>query len=779
MKISVRKSLPAVVAGAAAVVAMAQPLRAQQQPAQPVPVLPPVEVVAPSPLIGSGIDRNSVPAATHVLDTRDIERRGVPDLLWSLEQDVGATAFASASGNPFQPTLFYRGFAASPLQGQPQGLAVYVNGMRFNQPFGDTVNWDLIPNNAIDRLNVEGSNPVFGLNALGGSINVQMKNGFTYKGSELSLSGGSFGQRQGEFQWGYQFGSMSAYLAGTVLHQDGWRDLQTSDLQNTYADIGWRGPNSEVHLNFTYAHSDLNGPGTSPVQLLAVNPAAQFTAPNFISNNYAAVSLNGTVDLSDKVSLQGLAYYRYFQQRVSNGNAPNDKPCTDDDLAGFLCTGSDVSTTWGGVPITDFLNGAQYGALDTQLTSTNAYGASVQVTDTHDVFGLKNHFIAGVAFDGAQTQFNAASFIGGLTTDSRTFIGPGIVIDEPGQNSPVSVGITNSTWGIYFADSLKVTDRVTATVSGRFNAAYVSLTDFNGSDLNGSHSYLHFNPAAGLTYDVAPWLTVYGGYAMANRAPTPAELSCSSAANSCSLANFFVGDPDLQQVVAQTFEAGVRGNVSLGNESGLRYSLGFFLTNLDNDIVMVNSPIQGRAFFTNVGSTRRQGLEADLQYIDERWRVSLHYALVDATFQSGFITSSAFNPAADADGNITVLPGTHLPGIPQHQVKASAYYKVTDKWTVGATLLAASSQYLFGDDANLNPPLPGYVTLGASTSYKLLPNLELFAWAQNVTNAQYYTFGTFSPTSSVFIAQAPGATLTQSYSPAAPFGIFGGLRAKF
>jgi iron complex outermembrane recepter protein len=606
-----------------------------------------------------------------------------------------------------------------------------------------------------------------------------MKNGFTWQGGELDLSGGSFGQRQGEFQWGYQSGSFASYLAGTVLHQDGWRDLQSSDLQNAYGDLGWRGSKGELHLNFTVAHSDLNGPGTSPVQLLAVNPSAQFTAPNFISNSYVAVNLHGTADLSDRVSLQGLVYYQYFLHNVSNGNAPNDTPCTDDDLAGLLCTESGVSTTFGGVPIANFLNGAQYGVLDTQRTSTNAYGGAVQVTDTHDVFGLKNHFVAGVAFDGAQTQFNAASYIGGQTTDSRAFIGPGIVIDEPGQNSPVSVGITNATYGIYFADSLKVTDRLTATVSGRFNAAFVDSTDFNGGDLSSSHSYLHFNPAAGLTYEFAPWLTVYGGYAMANRAPTPAELSCASPANSCSLANFFVGDPDLRQVVAQTFEAGLRGSVKWGKEANLRYSLGFFLTNLDDDIVMVNSPIQGRAFFTNIGTTRRQGFEADLQYSDERWRVALHYALVDATFQSGFTASSSLNPAADANGNITVQPGNRLPGIPLHQLKASAYYNVTDKWTVGATLLAASGQYLFGDEANLTAPLPGYVTLGASTSYKLLPNLELFAWAQNITNANYYTFGTFSPTSSVFIAQAPGASLTQSYSPAAPFGIFGGLRAKF
>jgi len=235
----------------------------------------------------------------------------------------------------------------------------------------------------------------------------------------------------------------------------------------------------------------------------------------------------------------------------------------------------------------------------------------------------------------------------------------------------------------------------------------------------------------------------------------------------------------LRQVVAQTFEAGLRGSLKWGKDAKLRYSLGFFLTNLDDDIAMVNSPTVGRAFFTNIGATRRQGIEADLRYSDERWRLSLLYALVDATFQSGFVASSSLNPAADVNGNIVVQPGNRLPGIPLHQLKASAYYKATDKWMVGATLLAASSQYLFGDEANLVAPLPGYVTLGASTSYQLLPNLELFAWAQNLTNASYYTFGTFSPTGSVFIAQAPGASLTQSFSPAAPLGIFGGLRARF
>ncbi len=171
-------------------------------------------------------------------------------------------------------------------------------------------------------------------------------------------------------------------------------------------------------------------------------------------------------------------------------------PCTDDDLAVLCCAQwSGVSTTFGGVPIPDVLNGGPYGELDVQRTSTNAYGAAVQLTDTHEVFTLKNHFLAGFAFDGAQTQFNAASYARRARRPTRGSSSvPAPVIVEPGQNIPVSVGITNATYGVYFADSLNLTDRLTATVSGRFNAAVVNSTDFNGGDLGGAHNFTHFNP---------------------------------------------------------------------------------------------------------------------------------------------------------------------------------------------------------------------------------------------------------------------------------------------
>jgi len=216
------------------------------------------------------------------------------------------------------------------------------------------------------------------------------------------------------------------------------------------------------------------------IELLAVDPSAQFTAPNRISNRYAQISLSGNLELSDTVSLQAVTYYNYFLQRVTNGNAPNDVPC--DDGSGLLCSDSGPSTTVGGATIPAFLgaNPLAYSELDNQTTNTNGYGASVQATDTQTIFGFANHLVAGFSFDGAQTEFTAASLIGGITADTRDFVGPGITIDEPGTNSPVRVGISDAYYGAFVADTFNITDRLAVTASGRFNAAQIDLNDQNG-----------------------------------------------------------------------------------------------------------------------------------------------------------------------------------------------------------------------------------------------------------------------------------------------------------
>jgi iron complex outermembrane recepter protein len=741
--------------------------------------LPTVEVVAATPLLGSGVDRSTVPAQTQVLTSQDIARDGNPDALRALNEQVPGVTLDAAAGNPFQPSLFYHGFQASPLQGNPQGLAVYLNGARFNQPFGDTVNWDLIPDLAIDRMDLVGSNPVFGLNALGGALAVQMKNGFTYHGGEIDALGGSFDQYQGELQYGIQTGDTAAYIAASGLHEGGWRDLQSSDLANLYGDIGWRGERGEVHVNVIAANNRLNGPGTSPVELLAVDPAAQFTAPNLITSQFTQVNLTANYRISDQTSLQGNFYLDYLLQKVVNGNVPDVTPC--DDGSGFLCESPGVfATDRKGNPIPDFLNGGPYSELDLQSTNTHGYGVALQATNRTPLFRHRNQFIAGISFDGGQTLFGASSQIGGLSLEDRVFAGPGVTIDQAdGSIAPVRVAVSNSYYGVFFTDNLDLTPALTANLSGRYNFAQINLNDQIGDALTGDHSFGHFNPAGGLTWKFLPDAGVYASYAISNRAPTPAELTCANAASPCSLANFFVGDPNLQQVVAHTVEAGLRGRVHPFAQATLSADLAYFHTTLDNDILFVNSPIQGRAFFQNVGSTLRQGVDLNVQLKTDRLLAWLGYSYIDAAFQTGFTESSENNPAADANGNIQVQPGDRLPGIPANQLKVGVDYKLTDAWTVGGTAIYAAGQFLFGDEANLTTQIPPYLVLNLHSSYQVTKNFQLFALIENVSNATYYTFGTFSPTSSVPIVQAPGASNPRSYSPAAPIAATVGIRATF
>ncbi|MGI4798025.1 MAG: TonB-dependent receptor [Janthinobacterium lividum] len=756
--------------------------------------LPQVDVIGVTPLQGAGLDRDKVPAQTAVLTRDTLSRDGYADTLRALNENVGGLTLDEAQGNPYQPNLIFRGFEASPLVGNAQGLAVYVNGTRFNQPFGDTTNWDLIPDIAIDGMDVSGSNPAFGLNALGGSISVRTKNGFTYQGGQAEILGGSFGRIRGSVQYGKQVGDVAAYFAATGLNEDGWRDHSPSQLRQFFGDLGWRNDRSEVHLNVLGAINNLVGNGTTPVQLLAASRSAVFTYPDETRNKYIRVALTGTTEINDLTSIQANAYYSNLSQRTRNGDAAEVESCDNDrtivcvedgppltDRAGNnvpnFIRNSPYFTQYG---IRKFRNGGPYSFLNQTATDTNGYGVQAQLTRTGEVFGRSNHFVVGASYDGGATEFTASTSIGGLGLD-RGWFGPGIVIDQAdGSISPVRVHTTNNYYGVFLTDTLDVTSRLAVTASGRFNNANITLRDQIGTDLNGEHSYSRFNPAVGFTYKLLPSLTVYGGYSEANRTPTPAELSCASPAAPCSLTNFFVGDPDLKQVVAHTFEAGLRGRVDPWTDATLNWHAGYFHTDSDDDILFVSSETVGRAFFRNVGRTRRQGVEAGATLQAGPMRLYANYAFTDATFRTPFTLSSENNPLADDNGNIQVQSGNRLPGIPRHLAKLGADYQVTPAWSVGTAGIVSSGRPLFGDEANLTPTTGAYGVLNVHTAYQVTSNVQLFGLVENAFNTRYETFGTFSPVApNTPILQVPNASNTRSLSPAPPIAGYAGLRVTF
>ena len=754
-----------------------------------------------------GVDRNKVPQNTYVLTPNDVSRVGFPSTVRALDERIGSISVNNAQGNPFQPTITFRGFEASPLGGSPQGVAVYVNGARFNTSFGDTVQWDLIPDIAVDRIELEGSNPAFGLNALGGSLAVTLKNGFTYQGTEVNLLGGSFGRGAVAFQHGQQVDNIGLYVAGNVLAEDGWRRRSPSRLHQIYSDVGVLADKGEFHLNFTGASNGLTGNGTAPVELLAARYNDVFTYPDRTNNDFFRFVGSGTYDVTPTITLQGNAYYGRFLQRTFNGDAAELENCgTGDaficsegrnDVQSFLVDGAGRRVLNNRVRTTDFgaVNpifaeqfdeGGPYAFLNRTRTATTNFGTTVQATVRESVFDLPNRFTIGGSYDGGRTFFNADNQVGGLTLD-RGFLGPGISVrSEDNLITPVSVRSSNDYGGIYFSNVTQLTDRATLTLQGRYNMAHIVLQDQLGTALNGDHYFQRFNPGIGGTYALIPEaLIAYGSYVEANRAPTPAELSCADPQAPCSLTNFFVGDPPLSQVVTRTVEAGLRGRLPaiLPAEFGVvNWKAGYFRARNADEIQFIPSTEAiGRAFFQNVGSTKREGAEIGVSITGPNWNAFVDYALVKATYESAITLGAAGNPllGGEEDAVANVRPGNRLPGVAPHQVKIGFTYQITPEWRIGALARFATGKFLVNDPTNLNRTTGDFAVFTFNTAYRISENIEVYGYVENAFNRRYSTFGTFSPVDEVPIVAVPGASNNRSLAPGAPVAAFGGLRILF
>ena len=759
-------------------VALAAAATAQAEP--PI-TLSGIDVTDPTPLPGAPVTLEAIPNNVATLDEADIDRTGVPSLTGAILEDVPSATINDTEGNPFQPDVIVRGFTASPVAGTAEGLAVYVNGARFNDAFGDVVNWDLIPPQAIQSADVEASNPLFGLNALGGSVNVRLKTGFSGAANNVTGYGGSYGRASGSFEFTRRAGPFALYVTGDYTHDDGFRQTSVSDVRRIYVDLGWRTEAAEIHLNATGANNVLGNPGATPVQALNVNIANIFTAPNSVTNQYVAANLNGVFRLAPTTSIQAVGYFQTITQRIPNGITEEVGPC--DDGTGLLCNDDgSVVTGLGGQPVADFLNGAIYSGLSVQTLVTHAYGASAQIVDSRKFLGRPNHIVAGFSYDGSDSVFSGYQAIGGFDPFSREYIGPGVIQDQPSEGvNPVRVLSVTRFWGGFVSDSFGLAHGLNLDLAGRFNDARIGLEDQLGGPVNGLHDYPRFNPSAGLTWRIATEIQVYGSYAETNRAPTPQEISCASAANPCSLLNFFVGDPDLKQVVARTFEGGLRGGSSHFLGGRLTWNVDYYHTADTNDIIFQTTPLNPNlAFYSNAGRTLRQGIEASLRYRSPRFRIGLGYAYTDATFRTPLLLNSGNSPAADANGNIQVEPGDHIPGIPAHRVDLTVDYDVTSAWTIGAAITGQSSAWRFGDEGNQTKPVGGYMVVNLNAALRLNKRITVFALINNAFNTRYDTYGSFGPVGDVPWPNVPGGvTDPRTASPGTPITAYGGLRITF
>jgi iron complex outermembrane receptor protein len=512
-------------------------------------------------------------------------------------------------------------------------------------------------------------------------------------------------------------------------------------------------------------------------------------------NRLDFVTVNGSWAATDTLSVQSVVYYRHYTQTVANGNTTDYEQCMPPQYTTILCQSDGLTPIRqpNGHYIPDLTDDGTYfiGENDAELIGSQTVGGSLQMSGNAPVFDHGNQWTTGASADVGHVNFLTTTQIGVINPALTVLPSPYYVFtpeSSPFGGSPTHLIADNNYYGFYATDTFDATDKLSITASGRYNVAIRDLFDQLGTNLNGENRYTHFNPALGATYKITPAVTAYAGYSQTNRAPDASEIECSDPLLPCLLPTNLAGDPPtLKQVIAHTFEAGLRGRFSLpGDPSGrFTWSASAYRTNLDDDIYGIATSVS-TGFFQNIGQTRREGFDGSLNYQQPRWSAYLNYSYIDATFQSALVLNSPQNPFADVNGNIQVEPGDHLPLIPGNRVKLGADFAILPNWTVGGSLVFVSDSFYKGDESNQNPALPGYHVFNLHTTVHITKRFDVFAMIDNVFNERYTTFGLYSDPTGVNAPGVPPGAVTNGpgvdnrfQSPAMPFAVFGGVRLNF
>lgn len=677
--------------------------------------MPQVVVIGTTPLPGIGLPPEQVPANVQSLSEAQLRGSHAVSAAGALERTLGSANVNDTQGNPFQIDLNFRGFTASPVLGTPQGLSVFVDGVRANEALGDTIDWDLIPLNAIANVSVmPGSDPLFGLNTLGGAVSVTTKSGFEFPGTAVDATAGSFGRQSLALQTGGHGKALDYFLAGNVFTQRGWADHSPSRVRQLFAKSGYQTEVTDVDLSFACADNVLEGSQTLPRSWLDT-PTQTYSWPDIQNNRLYGVTLKASHYLTGDRLLAAEAYYRQVTTSVFNSNVNNNFDPTRPAGAANM-------------PAANLLNGI----------SERRPGASLQLTDTTALRRHKNSFSLGASIDHGQVGFNQSNQAALLSPDRGTYSSLPVVL-------ATSLDARNTYAGVYVTDSFALNPMSYWTVSARYNNARVVLSDRLGTALSGQHRYARVSPATGLTLNPTSRLTAYLAYSEGIRVPTAVELTCADPNAPCSLPNAFSSDPDLNPVISRTYEFGARGH-----SARVSWTLAAFDTELQDDIQFISSGAGAlnAGYFRNVGRTRRLGLESGVDGEFGDWSLRVRYSYIDATFRRGLLLNSPSNSSAQALScptctDIQVAAGSRIPGIPHHNARVDLQYRIGPHWEAGVQVMAQSGSFARGDENNrdVNGSVPGFAVVNLDARFRPNGHWEFSVRLDNMLDRTYSTFG--------------------------------------
>jgi outer membrane receptor protein involved in Fe transport len=721
--------------------------------------------VTPLPTIGLPLDL--IPSNIQVINRADLKNQAGVSIADFAANNLQGVSINETQGNPFQPDITFRGYSASPLDGNPQGISVYLDGVRVNEPFGDTVRWDLIPSFAIQGMQlIPGSNPLFGLNTLGGAISIQTKNGRTNPGAAIEASGGSWGRKNVSAEYGgvSKDGSVDYYLGVNYHDEDGWRDYSPTTVKQTFGKVGWQNESSKIDVSYLNANNDMVGNGLVPSNLInTFGNESIYTRPDQTRNFLNQLTLNGSHWINNDVMLSVNSYYRGSNRNTVNGDITGEdyyrKATTISPRTYFCSTEEDrtVSTHVAGYS-PDYCQGV----MNYSKTRNNSYGISSQLAFNQNVLDKKNQFILGVGYDRSLIKYDQSRQMADFFDSSR------MPIDLKAREEEASLKGKTQTWHILATDTMSLNNLIHLTASARFNRTEVDNVDKlilrgvkqdDDGSLTGSHTFNRLNPSLGLTLTPAANFTAFGSYSESSRAPSSIELGCADPAHPCLLPNAMAGDPPLKQVVAKTFDFGLRGNI-LNN---IKWSASAYRATNLNDIQFIYAKGSGsEGYFSNVGETQRQGIDLGLKAETDKFRWNASYSYIQATYESDFTAASASNSSkvSKDDPSIQVKSGDYMPNIPKHQLKLRAEYQANSNWVIGTNLIAFTSQYMAGNENNDHKAglggaygsdkeniyngsgkIPGYAIINLDTRFNIGNGWQVFAKAINIFDKEYVTAG--------------------------------------
>ena len=746
--------------------------------------LPVVTVIGAMPIPSISQPLSEIASAVQTANSADLANSQALDLSSFMNQRLGGVYVNEVQGNPHQMDVNYRGFTASPLLGTPQGLSVYMDGVRMNQPFGDVVSWDLIPRAAIQNMTLmPGANPLFGLNTLGGALAVQTKSGLSSPGTSVQATVGSHQRRAVEMAHGGRNDKgLHWFVTAHVFNEEGWRDASPSRVRQVFGKLGWKDGSTDVALTLSHADNVLTGNGMQEERMLANDYRSVYTKPDETHNHSTLLNLTGKHAVDDLTVLAANAYYRSVRSRTRNGDVNGDALNMDVSAYGGS---SALACSTTAKPTTEC-----NGWMTRNSTQQSNIGFSGQVTKLDPWAGHRNQLTTGVAYDTNRTDFQQTTELGYVNAD-RSITGSQIFDDAVGLKGKAS------TWSVFATDTISLDERWHVTVSGRYNQTHVNNQDQNNpgggaGSLDGDHVFQRLNPAVGLAFAISPALSTYMGYSESSRTPTSIELGCADPANPCKLPNAMAGDPPLRQVVTHSWEAGLRGALSKNTQ----WTAGIFRAQSSDDILFVAAPnATSFGYFKNFGKTLRQGLELGLNSQQGAWSFGGHYTWLQATYQSAETLGGSANSSRDVDGNITIKPGDTLPMTPKQILKLHADYQWNSAWRSGLGMTALAGMYARGNENNQQQAnglnflgsgkTAGYSAINFNTRYQSSSDTTWMLNIMNLFNRTYATAAQMGPTAfnasgTQFVSSHGGLQQNSMFlAPGAPRSMWLSMRHSF